>query len=108
MEKSYITGIDLEVENGRLRAYVDLVSDGSEPVNAELPQRELSTLLPRTILLGDGKTIDGDTFETMRSTLSRLVSGRAVRTWEYKESVYCGFLPWRNVNLEAEKTTHAP
>ncbi len=95
-----ITGVVLDASDGKLRVHVQIVDSDGQTGTAELPQRELSTLLPRTILLGDEKKVDQQLLSIINSTLIKLITGRAVRIWEYKEKRYCGFLSWGNITCE--------
>ncbi|MBT3273594.1 MAG: hypothetical protein HN368_10580 [Spirochaetales bacterium] len=106
MKYSYITDVQLDTSDSRLRIQVLIVDEDNDTRMAELPQREMSTLLPKTILLGDQKSISCELLSTIHSTLVRLITGRAVRTWEYQERLYCGFLSWRNISCECENATH--
>jgi hypothetical protein len=73
-------------------------TDGQEYL-AFLPDRELSTLLPRSILLGSLREVPRELLETIDSMLQRLVKGRSVRLWQYSEVWYASFLPWRSVHF---------
>ena len=73
-------------------------SDGRQHF-AFLPDRELSTLLPRSILLTSLREVPREMLETIDPILNKMVKGRVVRLWQYEESWYASFLPWRSVRF---------
>ena len=73
MKYSYITDVQLDTSDSRLRIQVLIVDEDNDTRMAELPQREMSTLLPKTILLGDQKSISCELLSTIHSTLPALL-----------------------------------
>jgi len=69
--------------------------------SAVVPDRELSTLLPRSILAPQPSAAGAELADTVAGILRRTVLGRRVRTWEYGASRYLSFLSWRAVRLAA-------
>ena len=73
----------------------------AEAQNALIPDRELSALLPRSILAPQPTAARAEVADTVAGILRRTVLGRRVRTWEYEAIRYLGFLSWRAVRLAA-------
>lgn len=85
------------VENGRLvvRLCIDPASG-----EAYLPDREVSALLPRSLLVGTLRAAPPELLGTIGPILERLVRGRTVRVWEYRDRRYASFLSWRSVRFQ--------
>lgn len=94
-----IRDIRPEILDGKLRVFAGVEEDGGGLVTAELPQRELSTILPRIILLGDGMTPSPGLYESIKAILTRQLIGRGARLWEYDGKRYLGFPSWRSVKF---------
>ncbi|HDQ14786.1 MAG TPA: hypothetical protein ENN41_08225 [Sediminispirochaeta sp.] len=82
-------------EEGKLRVQV-LLEERREKyqVEARLPAREVASLLPREILVGDTVTPDRRVLEPIDELLRKLTVGRLVKVWEYSGRTYCSFLKW--------------
>lgn len=87
------------VENGRLVVRLCLMADDGPELEAFLPDRELSALLPRSLLVGPLCAAPQQLLGTIGPILDRLVRGRAVRTWEFHNRSYASFLSWRSVRF---------
>jgi len=99
--KSYknIESIKSRIEAGRLKVCLTVRGDDGDPPFAYLPDRELSTLLPRSILLTSLHDVPRELLETIDPMLGRLVKGRQVRTWMYDDRLYASFPTWRSVRF---------
>jgi hypothetical protein len=87
------------LEAERLKARLRVVLEAGESLEAYLPDRELSALLPRSILVGESRQAPPELLSTIEPMLSRLALGRRVRVWSYRERSYASFLPWRPVRF---------
>ena len=94
-----IRDIRPEILDRRLRVFAEVEDVEGRLVIAELPQRELSALLPRAILLGDGTTPSPGIYESIAEILVRQLVGRGARLWEYNGRRYVGFLSWRSIKF---------
>jgi hypothetical protein len=101
MEKQRIMSVEIDTAENRLRVYAHIDGESFGDVKAELPQREVSTLLPRDVLLGEEQVIRPEVLEVIRETLEKLLTGRHVRVWEYDDRRYFGFPSWRSVKTES-------
>jgi hypothetical protein len=87
------------IQGSRLKVQLKVrEADGQEHL-AFLPDRELSTLLPRSILLASLREVPRELLDTIDPMLRQLVRGRVVRLWQYEERRYASFLPWRSVHF---------
>jgi hypothetical protein len=87
------------IEGGRLRIRLAVVGADGRRISAFLPDRELSALLPRSILLASLREVPRELIDTIDPMLRHLVGGRTVRLWRYQERWYASFLPWRSVRF---------
>jgi hypothetical protein len=67
--------------------------------DAYMPDRELSAVLPRSILVGASTRAPRGLLSTMEPILARMTQGRTVRVWSYKERDYFSFQPWKSVRF---------
>lgn len=67
---------------------------------AYLPDRELSALLPRCLLVGRLRGAPPQLLDTIRPMLDRLVRGCTVRVWEFRDRSYAAFPSWRSVRFQ--------
>jgi hypothetical protein len=102
MKKLHIQTVEADALEEHLRVFAHIVDEEGAKTRAELPQRELATLLPRYTLLGEGKAVSPELLQAIQSTLTRLLTGRRVRLWEYDGRQYFGFLSWRSVRAQKE------
>ena len=87
------------IQGNRLKVQLTVCeADGQERL-AFLPDRELSTLLPRSILLASLREVPRELLDTIDPMLNRMVRGRVVRLWQYSDRWYASFLPWRSVRF---------
>lgn len=99
MRKLHIQTVEVGTDGERLKVFSQIVDEDGAETRAELPQRELSTLLPRNVLLGESKIVSAEMLLVIEATLTRLLTGRCVRVWEYDDRRYFGFLSWRSVTI---------
>jgi hypothetical protein len=71
-------------------------------LQAFMPDRELSALVPRKILLAGKKQAPPQLLSTIEAMLKRMAVGRTVRIWKYGEYYYFSFISWREVRFDAE------
>lgn len=97
--RAVVQGVEAEVVNGRLVVRLQL-SPGEQPGReAYLPDRELSALLPRSLLVATPAAAPRELLGTIVPILDRQVRGRAVRLWDYRNRRYASFLSWRSVRF---------
>jgi hypothetical protein len=89
------------LEGERLKARLHVIADSGEACEAYLPDRELSALIPRSVLVGEDTTAPPQLLETIEPILTRLTLARRVRLWSYRERRYASFLSWRSVRFAA-------
>ena len=85
----------------RLRVVARVLKEDRSKVDAYLPDREVSALLPRSVLLGQAHKAPKQILKTISPIIKRMVSGRPVRVWEYGDSYYFSFLSWRGVSFQS-------
>ena len=94
-----IEAVQPVIRDSRLRVQLTVCEvDGQEHL-AFLPDRELSTLLPRSILLASLREVPRELLDTIDPMLRHLIKGRVVRLWQFEERWYASFLPWRSVRF---------
>ena len=98
-----ITGIHATADNGRLVVTAAVEYEDGTVQKASLPGREKSALVPRSILLGDGRKADLSLLDDINEMLEKMTLGRVVRTWEYRDERYCAFLPWSQITFAARE-----
>ena len=87
------------IQDSRLRVRLTVLRDDGQQHFAFLPDRELSTLLPRSILLASLREVPRKLLNTIDPILQHLLKGRVVRLWQFEEHWYASFLPWRSVRF---------
>ena len=86
------------VRNRHLKVIAEIkVKEQNDTVNAYLPDREVSAILPRKILIGEDKTVPEVFLKTISPIVHKISCGRQVRLWKYNDIFYFSFLSWRNV-----------
>ena len=94
-----IVGVDARLHDGRLRVEAVIRTDAGESVHAFLPDREVSALVPRCVLVGSSTEASSSLMETIAAIAQRLGNGRRVRVWMHGEHRYCAFASWRSVRF---------
>ncbi len=97
--KGVVTEVRGEIQAGRLKVSATVRSESGEAVTAQMPDREVSALLPRSVLLGDARTAPLSLVETLQPILVRMTEGRQVRLWQYNERWFFSFTAWRGVRF---------
>ena len=88
-----------ELQSQRLRVVASVRMDAGETVEAQIPDREVSAILPRSVLLGTSTRAPLSLLETVRPIVERMAEGRRARLWLYKERWFLSFQPWRGVRF---------
>jgi hypothetical protein len=96
------------LQGERLRVVVTLKTDEGQVIEAQMPDREVSALLPRSILLGPGARAPVSLLGTVQPILARLTEGRRVRVWQFKEKWFLSFPGWRGVRFVEEQAAAPP
>jgi len=84
----------------KLKVKATLLTEKQGLLQAFMPDRELSALLPRGILLAGKRQAPRQLLSTIKAMLKRMAVGRTVRVWKYGEDYYFSFIPWREVTFE--------
>jgi hypothetical protein len=100
--KGTVVAVRPELREERLRVVAQVRTEGGEILEAGMPDREVSAILPRSILVGTAATAPRELLGTIAPILARMSEGRAVRVWEYKDRKYFSFQPWKGVRFPAE------
>lgn len=98
-----IQAVTVRLQGGRLKVVASVRMDEGEGQEAQLPDREVAAILPRSVLLGEAATAPASLLDTMRPIVERMCVGRRARTWMYKEKWFFSFQPWRGVRFVEEK-----
>ncbi len=97
--KGIVAQVRPELQGDRLRVSATIRADSGEAVEAQMPDREVSALLPRSVLLGSARTAPVSLLGTLEPILVRMTEGRQVRVWQYKERWFFSFTAWRGVRF---------
>ena len=97
--KATVEQMRLSVREGRLKAVASVRTQDGIDTEAFLPDRELSTILPRSMLTSSTRNVPIQLIETMEPMVRRMVKGRIVRMWTYEGSRYISFLSGRGVQF---------
>ena len=107
-----VVNVHPELQKERLSVRATVKTDSGELLEAHMPDREVSAVLPRSVLLGSARTAPLTLLDTIAPILSRMAEGRAVRAWKYKERWFFSFQQWRGVRFideaGANRVTSAP
>ena len=106
--KGTVTSVRAEIQGARLRVVAVVRPESGEPLEAQMPDREVSALLPRSVLLGDARTAPLSLLDTLQPILVRMSEGRQVRVWQYKERWFFSFTQWRGVRFVADAIGEEP
>ena len=97
--KGRIEAVKPFIEGSRLKVRLTVCEPDGQQHLAFLPDRELSALLPRSILLTSLREVPRELLDTLDPMLGQLIRGRMVRLWQYADRWYASFLPWRSVRF---------
>jgi hypothetical protein len=98
-QRGRIDAVQPLIQDSRLRVRLTVSLGDGQQYYVFLPDRELSTLLPRSILLASLREVPRKLLDTIDPILQHLLRGRVVRLWQFEEYWYCSFLPWRSVRF---------
>ena len=87
------------LQSQRLKVVASVRMDTGEVLEAQMPDREVSAILPRSILLGATTRAPLSLLDTVRPIVERMSEGRRARLWLYKERWFLSFQPWRGVRF---------
>jgi hypothetical protein len=94
-----VTSVHPELLKQRLKVVATIKTDSGETMEAHMPDREVSAILPRSVLLGSARTAPLSLLETLAPILARMTDGRIVRAWQYKERWFFSFQQWKGVRF---------
>ena len=97
--KGRIEAVKPLIQGSRLKVRLRVCETGGQERWVFLPDRELSALLPRSILLTSLREVPRELLDTIDPMLNKLIRGRVVRLWQYEERWYASFLPWRSAHF---------
>jgi hypothetical protein len=97
--KGTVVAVRPELREARLRVVARIRTESGELLEAGMPDREVSAILPRSILVGSASAAPQGLLGTIEPILSRMSEGRAVRVWDYKDRKYFSFQPWKGVRF---------
>ena len=87
------------LQSSRLKVVARVRTEDWGEVDAFLPDRELSAILPRSVLLGESRSAPPGLLETISPIIRRISGSRKVRIWKYQDSYYFSFLSWKGVTF---------
>jgi hypothetical protein len=97
--KGIVAQVHLEILAQQLKVTATVRVESGEAVVAQLPDREVSAILPRSVLVGTARTAPASLLGTLQPILSRMTEGRQVRIWQYRERWFFSFVAWRGVRF---------
>jgi hypothetical protein len=106
--KAVIVHARPEIQARRLKVFASVRADSGELREAQMPDREVAAILPRSLLLGEGATAPVSLLNTLTPIIARMSEGRRVRLWEYKERWFLSFQPWRSVRFLEDEPKAPP
>ena len=95
-----VTSVRPELKEHRLKVVATIRTESGETLDAHMPDREVSAVLPRSVLLGDSRKAPLALLDTLAPILARMTEGRLVRVWQYKERWFFSFQQWKGVRFE--------
>jgi len=98
--KGTVVSVRPELRDRRLSAVATVKTESGEMLEAHMPDRELSVVLPRSVLLGTSRKAPLSLLDTIAPILSRMAEGRVVRAWKFRERWFFSFQQWRGVTFE--------
>ena len=103
-----VTSVHPELQAQRLKVLATIRADSGETLEAHMPDREVSAILPRSVLLGQARTAPVSLMDTLGPILTRMTEGRAVRAWQYKDRWFFSFQLWKGVRFVDQDAAGAP
>jgi hypothetical protein len=102
--KGVVVRVRPELVAERLHAVAVVRKENGETMEAHMPDREMSAILPRSVLVGAGTRAPVSLLGTVEPILARMTEGRVVRAWRFKERWFFSFQAWRGVRFLSEAT----
>ena len=100
-----ILSVRLRIDREKLVVVLTVRHDHAGCRTALLPDREISALLPRHILLGDSTLAPRELMETLSAIVEKLTVGRRVHVRENRSRRTAWFPSWRSVRFPLEEGT---
>ncbi len=94
-----VISVHPELLKERLKVVATVRTDSGETMDAHMPDREISAILPRSVLLGAARTAPPSLLDTLTPILTRMTEGRLVRVWQFKERWFFSFQQWKGVRF---------
>jgi hypothetical protein len=101
--KGIVAQVRPEILAQRLKVTATVRVESGEAVVAQMPDREVSAILPRSVLVGTARTAPVSLLGTLQPILSRMTEGRQVRIWQYRERWFFSFVAWRGVRFLSDQ-----
>jgi hypothetical protein len=95
----------LRIDREKLVVVLTVRHDQAGCRTALLPDREISALLPRHILLGESTRAPRELLETLTAIVEKLTVGRRVHVRENRSHRIACFPSWRSVRFTGEEGT---
>lgn len=92
-----VKGITVDTSTGRLTMQLTCSSQEQELISVQLPDREVSALIPRELFQENKNNPVILTKLTEIST--KLLVGRQVRLYDYRGGTYAGFPRWKGLTF---------
>ncbi len=100
-----VVSVRPELLKEHLKVVATVKTDAGDTVDAHMPDREISAILPRSVLLGAARTAPLSLLDTLAPILSRMTEGRLVRVLQYKDRWFFSFQQWKGVRFLDGVTT---
>jgi hypothetical protein len=97
----------VDLQGQRLKVTASVRMDSGEVVEAQMPDREVSAILPRSVLVGAAARAPVSLLDTVRPIIERMSDGRRARLWQYKDRWFLSFQPWRGVRFVEDEPAAA-
>jgi hypothetical protein len=94
-----VVSVSPQLREQRLKVVAAVRTDSGEVIQAYMPDREISAILPRSVLVGESRVAPVSLMETVGPILARMTEGRTVRVWQYKERRFFSFQQWKGVRF---------
>jgi hypothetical protein len=109
LRRKIMRGVIVEVrpilKKQKLRILAKVKTPDGGRIQAYLPDREVSAILPRGVLIGEERQVPRELLATIAPIVRRLVGGRSIRLWEYEDTYFFSFLPWQQVRFTSKSRT---
>jgi hypothetical protein len=94
-----VVSVRPQLREQRLKVVAAVRTESGEVIDAYMPDREISAILPRSVLLGEARAAPVSLMETVGPILTRMTEGRIVRVWQYKDRWFFSFQQWKGVRF---------